>query len=53
MNTILKPIALNERSYNVNLLHIALEALGLSISKKEVFQGKGWDNRGSARILKD
>lgn len=38
MKTILKPIALNEKSYNVNLLHKALEVLGLPVSKDETSQ---------------
>ncbi len=35
MTTILKPIALNERSYNVVVLHQALAALGLPVSANE------------------
>ena len=52
MKTILKPIALNESSYNVNLLHKASEALGLPVSKREVAQGKaGEDTLKQVRTL--
>ena len=40
MKTILKSIALNERSYKVNLLHKALQALGFPVAKDEVAQNK-------------
>ena len=36
MNTLLHPIALNETSYNVNLLHQVLDALGLPVDEEEV-----------------
>ncbi len=53
MKTILKPIALNERSYNVTLLHKALEALGLPVSKREVAQSKaGEDTLKQVRTLR-
>ena len=52
MITILKPIALNERSHNVNLLHKALQALGLPPAKREVAQGKaGNDTLKKVRAL--
>lgn len=52
MKTILKPIALNERSYNVTLLHKALEALGLPVSKDETTQGiAGQDTLKQVRAL--
>lgn len=52
MKTILKPVALNERSYNVTLLHKALEALGLPVAKDEVTQGKaGEDTLKQVRAL--
>jgi hypothetical protein len=52
MKTIIKPIALNERSYNVTLLHKALEALGLPAAKREVAQGKaGKDTLKKVRAL--
>lgn len=52
MKTILKPIALSEQSYNVNLLHKALEALGLPVAKREVAQGKaGNDTLKKVRTL--
>lgn len=52
MKTILKPVALNERSYNVTLLHKVLEALGLPVSKDEVAQGKaGEDTLKQVRAL--
>jgi peptidoglycan hydrolase-like protein with peptidoglycan-binding domain len=40
MKSILKPIALKEKSYNVNLLHAALAELGLPVAKREVASGK-------------
>jgi hypothetical protein len=52
MEAILKPIALNERSYNVNLLHKALAALGLPVAKREIAQGKaGQDTLKKVRAL--
>ncbi|UCD58265.1 MAG: hypothetical protein JSV16_03895, partial [Candidatus Hydrogenedentota bacterium] len=52
MKTILEPIALNERSFNVSLLHKALGALGLSVAKREVTQGKaGEDTLKKVRAL--
>jgi len=52
MKTILKPIALNEKSYNVTLLHKTLEALGLPVSKREVAQNKaGEDTVKQVRTL--
>lgn len=52
MKTILKPVALNERSYNVTLLHKVLEALGLPVSRDEVAQGKaGEDTLKQMRAL--
>jgi len=52
MKTILKPVALNERSYNVTLLHKVLEALGLPVSRDEVAQGKaGEDTLKQVRAL--
>ncbi len=44
MKTIIKPIGLNERSFNVNILHKALRALGLTVSRNEVTQNKAGDN---------
>ncbi len=40
MKTLLKPVAINERSLNVGLLHKALQALGVPVDKREVDQGK-------------
>lgn len=52
MKTILKPIALNEKSYNVNLLHKALITLGLPVSKDETTQGiAGQDTLKQVRAL--
>ncbi len=52
MKIILNPIALNERSHNVNLLQKALEALGLPVAKREVAQGKaGEDTLKKVRAL--
>lgn len=52
MKTILKPIALNEKSYRVSLLHKALDALGSSVSKNEMKQGKaGADTLKKVRAL--
>lgn len=52
MKTILKPIALNERSFNVTLLHKALEALGLPVAKNEVSKSKaGTDTLKQVRTL--
>jgi hypothetical protein len=52
MKIILKPIALNERSYNANLLHKVLYALGLPVAKREVAQGKaGNDTLKKVRAL--
>jgi len=52
MKTILKPIGLNERSYNISLLHKALEALGLPVANKEVAQSKaGNDTLKKVRTL--
>ena len=52
MATILKPIALNEQSYSVNLLHKALHTLGLPVAKTEVTQGKaGKDTLRKVRAL--
>ena len=52
MRTILKPIALNEKSYNVTLLHKALEAFGSPVAKNEVAKGKaGRDTLKNVRSL--
>ena len=52
MKTIRKPTALNERSFNVSLLHKALKALGLPVAKREVTQGKaGQDTLKKVRAL--
>ncbi|MFN3533603.1 MAG: hypothetical protein ACK41Q_14040, partial [Candidatus Brocadia sp.] len=52
MEIILKPIVKNERSFNVTLLHKALEALGLPVDKKELAQGKaGQDTLKKVRTL--
>src|SRR5262245_23542131 len=52
MKSILKPIALNEQSYNVNLLHKALQALGISVATDEVAQGRaGEDTLKKLRAL--
>ncbi len=52
MQAILKNIALNDRSYNVALLHKILEVFGLPVSKKEVEQHKaGPDTRKKVRAL--
>ena len=52
MKTILKPIALNEKSFNVTLLYKALEALGLPVAKSEVNKGKaGADTLKKVRTL--
>jgi hypothetical protein len=40
METMLMPVALNEKSYSVTLLQKALEALGLPIDNREAAQGK-------------
>ena len=40
MNLIFKAIELNEQSYNVALLHKALAALGLPVSKTDLSNGK-------------
>lgn len=40
MKTMLRPIALNEKSYNVTLLRKALEALGSPVDKREAAAGK-------------
>ena len=54
MKTILKPIALSERSYNVTLLHKALEALGLPVSKDDTIQGiAGSDTLKQVRTLQE
>ena len=48
----LKPIALKERSFNVNLLHKALQVLGLPVAKRAVAQGKaGEDTLKKMRAL--
>jgi hypothetical protein len=52
MKTMLKPIALNEKSYNINLLHKALEALRFPVAKREVAHGKaGNDTLKKVRAL--
>ncbi|MBI5909226.1 MAG: hypothetical protein HY848_04665, partial [Betaproteobacteria bacterium] len=52
MKTSLMSITLNESSYNVFILHKALEALGLPVSSKEAAQGKaGPDTRKQVRAL--
>ena len=52
MDTILKPVAHNEKSYNVALLHQVLRAFGLPVSKTEVAQGRaGKDTTKQARAL--
>ncbi len=52
LNTILKNIVLNEISYNVTLLHKALEALGLPVAGNEVDEGKaGEDTLKRVRTL--
>lgn len=52
MKIIPKPIALNERSFNVTLLHKALEALGLPVAKNEVDKNKaGNDTLKQVRTL--
>lgn len=52
MNTILKPIAINEKSHNITLLHKALETLGFPVAKREVSQGKaGKDTLQKVRAL--
>ena len=52
MKAVLRPIALNERSYNVSLLHAALAVLGLTVTKNEVDQGRaGEDTLKKVRIL--
>src|SRR3989338_3956996 len=54
MKTILKPIAFSERSYNVTLLHKALEALGLPVSKDDTIQGiAGSDTLKQVRTLQE
>ncbi len=54
MTTILKPIALNEKSYNVALLHQALAALGLPVSPEEVSHYKaGTDTLRKVRALQE
>lgn len=48
----LKPIALNAGSYDVALLHQALQALGLQVTSKEVAAGKaGKDTLEKVRML--
>ena len=52
MKIIPKPIALNERSFNVTLLHKILEALGLPVDENEVDQNKaGNDTLKQVRTL--
>ncbi len=52
MKPILKPIALNEKSYNVNLLHKVLAVFRLPVSKEEVAQNKaGQDTLKKVRTL--
>lgn len=52
MKRILKPVAKSERSFNVSLLHKALEALGLPVIRNEVVQSKaGQDTLKKVRIL--
>ena len=52
MRTILKPIALNEKSYNVVLLHKVLQTLGLTVAKRKVVRGKaGEDTLKKIRTL--
>ncbi len=54
MKTKLNPIALDEKSHNVNLLHKALDALGLPVSEKEVDQSEaGRDTLKQVRILQE
>ena len=40
MDTILRPISLNEKSHNVRLLHKVLRALGVSITEPEIARGQ-------------
>ncbi len=48
----MKAIALNEKSFNVTLLHKALEGLGLPVAKNEVNKGKaGNDTLKQVRTL--
>jgi hypothetical protein len=52
MKSFIKTIAFNEVSYDVALLHKALEVLELPVSKKEVEQKKaGPDTRKKVRTL--
>lgn len=54
MRTIVKLIALNERSYNVSLLHKALGALGLPVADSEVSEGMaGIDTLKKVRALQE
>ena len=54
MKSLLKPIALNETSYSVNLLHKALTALEVPVSKKEVTLNRaGQDTLNQVRKLQE
>ena len=44
MKSLLKPVALDEKSYNVNLLHKTLGAFGLNVAKDETAEGKAGDD---------
>ena len=52
MKTILNPIALNEKSWYVNVLHKVLIALGFSVNQREINQYKaGEDTLAKVRAL--
>jgi hypothetical protein len=52
METLLKPITLDETSFNVSPLHKALKVLGLPVVKREVSQNRaGQDTLKKVRIL--
>ena len=54
MNATLRPVAFNEVSYNVALLHAALSALGLDISREETRTNRAGENtRAQVRALQE
>jgi hypothetical protein len=54
MKRLLKPVALSEKSYNVNLLQKTLAALGLTVAKDEIAEGKaGEDTVKKVRTLQE
>jgi hypothetical protein len=54
MKASMRPVALNEVSYNVALLHSTLSVFGLPVSKEEAEQNKAGENtRQQVRALQD